>query len=111
MKCSKCKRNATYDSPRPLCKRHWAEWWVGPKAKNTDVGKKWVESISREPMTEMDVLTWVAEAAYAYYMRPTKTTKGRLRVALFAAGRRPRLRKALLKADIERPEPLKRGTK
>jgi len=28
VKCVKCKRDATYDSPEDLCDEHWAEWWA-----------------------------------------------------------------------------------
>lgn len=99
MKCSECKRNATYDAPRSLCKRHWAEWFVG-KAKDTTVGQKWVKSIVRQkPMTERDVLIWIAEEARKFYMRPSKATRISLRAALCAAGQRPRLRKALKTGD------------
>ena len=28
MKCSKCDKEATFDSPDNLCDEHWAEWWV-----------------------------------------------------------------------------------
>jgi hypothetical protein len=30
MKCSKCKRKAKYDSPMPLCEKHWVDWWTEP---------------------------------------------------------------------------------
>jgi hypothetical protein len=28
MKCDKCDKEATYDSPNNLCDEHWAEWWA-----------------------------------------------------------------------------------
>lgn len=28
MKCVKCDKEATYDSPALLCDVHWAAWWV-----------------------------------------------------------------------------------
>jgi hypothetical protein len=28
IKCSRCDREATYDSPELLCDLHWAEWWA-----------------------------------------------------------------------------------
>ena len=28
MKCNKCTKEATFDSPEPLCDQHWAEWWT-----------------------------------------------------------------------------------
>jgi hypothetical protein len=27
MKCIKCDRKATYDSPDNLCDEHWVDWW------------------------------------------------------------------------------------
>jgi len=26
--CSKCLKEATFDSPKDLCEDHWVEWWV-----------------------------------------------------------------------------------
>ena len=42
MKCVKCDKEATYDSPENLCDEHWFEWWTEGYSKEE------IESLKKE---------------------------------------------------------------
>lgn len=54
MKCVKCEREATFDSPESLCDEHWAEWWAFNQPDDeVQLTQEEQEEYKREVLEEM----------------------------------------------------------
>ena len=46
IKCIRCEKEATFDSPELFCDKHWAEWWV----EGYDATKEEAKKLEKETL-------------------------------------------------------------